>query len=503
MRSPQTDASYRPFFIIVLLVLAGSAIASAACHTVTPAGLGTKSGADWNNSCAGFTGSCAPSSMVRGDTYFVGAGNYGSTQYVFNKADSGSLIITIQSPTTANNCTSTGWNASTMQGQAQFAPMEFTSDYWTINGSYRSTATGNPWQDWNNTSGYGIYVNNTNAVSGFLNQCSICFTQGHGNNIILEYVDAKGSGSMATSTPANPCDFGVWWQYGPFNNVYIGYSHFHDTGAAPNLLVDDVSNLTIEYNWIERDDYISNCHSEGIGLRSEGFTVNNQYIRYNFVENTPGTAPFIGTPGSVGGDKSNVWIYGNVVFYNEAEGTGQPYGGGDGVIDFCCENNPDMVYTDVYIYNNTFANLDINSQGQSISVGAGWPDSVNTMYIQNNLWYNSSTPASSPLSCTPTTGGSCTGVTQSPNLGPSADPFVNDSVKSAGADNYNLKAHTTAGVTLSSSNPPGCTPNVNCVNVDMSGTIRGSDGVWDQGAFQLAGGPTGPNPPTGLSAAVQ
>ena len=504
MQSTKTPTSCNPFFVVVFLLLASSVIASATCHVITPTGSGSMSGSDWNNACSAFKGSCSVSSLVRGDSYYVAAGDFRPTQYSFNTPDAAAATITIIAPTAANHCTDTGWNASTMQGQAKFAPMQFTTDYWILNGSYRSTASGNPWQDWTNASGYGIAIDNTNAVSGFLNQCSICFTQGGGNHSQVLYVDAKGSGS--TSSSGNPCDFGVWWQYGPFNNVYIGHSHFHDTGAAPNLLLDDISNLTLEYTWIERDFYVSNCHSEGIALRSEGNTVSNQIIRYNFVENTPGTAPFLATPGGSGGNKSNVWIYGNITFYNQAESTGQPFGGGDGAIDFCCENNPDLNYTNVNIYNNTFANLNLNTQGQNIVFGAGWPVTVSGLNIQNNIWFNSSSPASSPLTCTSTLGGACINVIQSPNYGPTTNPFINGNINSAGADNYQLKADTPAGAALSSSSPPGCTTNVNCLNVDMNGNIRGSNGIWDQGAFQFGGSGTGggtpPNAPSGLAAIV-
>ena len=55
--------------------------------------------------------------------------------------------------------------------------------------------------------------------------------------------------------------------------------------------------------------------------------------------------------------------------------------------------------------------------------------------------------------------------------------------------NYRLAAPTSAGETLQ-------TP----FNSDLSGAIRGADGVWDRGAFEYgSGGPLPPpNPPTAL-----
>ncbi len=46
-------------------------IAFGACHVITPSGAGSKSGSDWNNTCGGFTGSCA-AALTRGDAYYVG-----------------------------------------------------------------------------------------------------------------------------------------------------------------------------------------------------------------------------------------------------------------------------------------------------------------------------------------------------------------------------------------------------------------------------------------------
>ncbi len=127
----------------------------AACHVVTVAGAGSKSGSDWNNACAGFTGSCVPGSMVRGDSYYLGAGVYTTTGVDFNKAVSGSQVITIKGANATDNCTATGWNSSldtstspahfvsgttwTSSGSDNGAMWAIDTSYWTINGNNCST----------------------------------------------------------------------------------------------------------------------------------------------------------------------------------------------------------------------------------------------------------------------------------------------------------------------------------------------------------------------------
>ncbi len=109
---------------------------------------GAGSGADWTNAYTAL-----PSSLTRGVTYYIAGGNY-TSGHNFSDADSGSTPITIQAATIASHGTSTGWNNS-YQAQAVFTCCwTFGTDYYIINGVYRSTASGNPTTDW--TTGYGL-----------------------------------------------------------------------------------------------------------------------------------------------------------------------------------------------------------------------------------------------------------------------------------------------------------------------------------------------------------
>src|ERR1700752_4792256 len=91
----------------VVLMLSSFAMA-AANHYVLSSANGNSSGSDWTNACKDFTGSCSVSSLVRGDTYYVGTGTYSGR--TFDTAASGTQMITIKGATAADHGTSTGWS---------------------------------------------------------------------------------------------------------------------------------------------------------------------------------------------------------------------------------------------------------------------------------------------------------------------------------------------------------------------------------------------------------
>src|SRR4051794_15800116 len=97
-------------FDVSLLTLLGmillfSPSADAASHYVRSGASGNASGSDWANACTDFTGACAVTSLVRGDTYYVGTGSYpGRT---FNTPASSTLVITIKGATAADHGTAT------------------------------------------------------------------------------------------------------------------------------------------------------------------------------------------------------------------------------------------------------------------------------------------------------------------------------------------------------------------------------------------------------------
>ena len=143
--------------MFLTLLAAFAAPVFGANHYIRSGATGSQSGADWANACSGFTGSCAVSSLVRGDTYDVADGSYGS--YTLTRGANGTSVITIKKATVQDHGTDTGWVDTFGDGQATFGPLAFTTSYWMFDGQ-----TGGGPGSW--TSGFGFAVKPTGTTPG-------------------------------------------------------------------------------------------------------------------------------------------------------------------------------------------------------------------------------------------------------------------------------------------------------------------------------------------------
>jgi hypothetical protein len=459
---------------------------------------GSNNGVDWNNAYHAL-----PSSLTRGVTYFVAGGSYAA--HTFSDADSGTTLITIQAPTVANHGTDTGWSSS-FASQAIFAaPIYFTTDYYTFNGVYRAN-TGQPWVDWRNQGGYGFAVNNNNGsncpISKVNSAAAVAVGTLNGgvaaNNVTIEYVNIIGAGNLAQASCTNGFDWGVSVNgyTATTQNFYLGYSYIHDT-AADNVLFDGINGATAEYDYIDRSSEGSGTnHMEEVAIRNN---TDNLIFRYNFIGACGDTACFA-TP-EASGDRSNWFIYGNVFLINASEDP-VAYSSGDGSLSVFSLSS----ITTLYYVNNTISSL--SSEGPC-GVFPWSPVTTVGVVVENNLYFNC------PQNNGPATQGGvtwdyqayynsakmCTNDTAPHTACSSTNPFVNVA-QTAGANNFNLTAHTTAGIALPTSLPPGCTSGVNCFDTDMNGNSRSVGSNWDRGALEFSNGDPPPTPPTGLTAAV-
>jgi len=514
MISPVLKQTILAFGSLCMLILLPSAPVFAACPDtvnnagyLTPAGNGSKTGADWNNTCAGFSGSCAISSLVRGCTYYVAAGGTkaspaycaGDEACNFNTPDSGTSVITIQAPTASNHGTNTGYS-SALLGQAVFGPIEISSDYWTINGAYDDAMT----LPSKNISSYGFMFSNGTGGSP-TNANGAIWDLAPTGNVILEYLDIAGPGNTSNSGLG---DNGILSQGGGSNNYY-GYNHVHDFSVLGIKFAGETNDV-IEYNWIEK-----NCCSSGAAHRgginpavyyAQGQT--NLTIRYNYLEDLDGTA-YIDWANSASGTPThqNIYIYGNVMWCNTAENTGNnPCAGGDGVISFLGNSaTATLNYNNVNVYNNTIDGL-LKSQGNcGINLGGGHLATFNNLTIRNNLFSNCD--ANPPLcgqndaTCTGTTtldsntfwnSGDAVWGTNSQTM--SSNPYVSAGNNVAGQNNYKLATDTAAWYPLSNFTMGDV---METLAIDPDQVTRASS----RGAYQFQSG-SAPNPPTGLAAAV-
>jgi hypothetical protein len=493
--------------VLVLLLVVPAA--RAANHFVRAGATGSGNGLDWTNA---FTD--LPTTLTRGDLYYVAAGSYKHHQ--FKDPDSGTLVIEIRAATTTDHGTSTGWSDS-FQGPAVFAAtgtgtpagciFEFDTDYYLINGN---GVRNSDWQG-----GYLIALDDSNTNAS---QCVVMIgasaggTVGAGkwvHDITLDFIESNGSHNIFDS---GVHEFGVDSECGSV--ATLRHSYVHDGGSVllfvkgkHDSLLNNGTSLcsaastgaqwTAEYNYFARDYSSSAIHGEGIECDEGQYCV----IRYNRFRDITGTA-FIATPSGCGRTTCNIdnqWdIYGNwFELRNTFQNNSVNCGVGGVIQAFDVKFSGPLKF-----YNNTMANINSSicsnnslAGGIFIQQTAPTADLNGGLIVQNNLWYNNDVMVA-VNSCT-----TCTGLVWDHNAyfsqaitdgDPNAqivsgsNPFVGSST-----DNYHLAVATSSGVTLAAP-----------FNADPDGTTRGVDGVWDRGAFEFDNGKRPPLPPPKVAATI-
>jgi len=474
---------------------------------------GAANGADWTNAYTSL-----PPNLVRGVTYFVAAGTYPG--HLFADPDSGTTYITVQAPTSAKHGTSAGWSSSFV-GQAVFNTADasgagdiftFQSDYYIVNGAYRSTSTGQTQVDWSDASGYGFSVDNAakvacNAVVDLGDNSKTVPTPVH--HITFQYVNVNGS----HETASNGCrenGFAAMWGSHDYS---IQYSYVHDTGLTilflrgehancsgpsgnvtcgpPNKGYGSGNNINVTNNYFARNFSDPNHHAEGCSC-SEG--LQNLTIADNYWQDISGTgiiATASGAGWSNGNGGNGPWyIDGNIAF----ETSCSVYSGtkNAGVSGFLYKWDTTFIDA-VYVLNNTVYNLaeDCNSgSGVQLDNGSA-PAPAKAFYVEDNLWA-SSAQIQIDNACSSSGGyASCASMTwqynsyfaSSDNSG-EEDSDPNAEVSSSTAPFVNAKNYD---FLLASDTKPGTSTNalVPSNGTDLAGTTRGANGTWDRGALQV------------------
>jgi len=500
------------FVFSPLLAWASNCDGAGNCYVYASA-TGSGNGSSWTNACTGFTGTCAPSSMTRGVTYWVAAGSYGGVN--FNTPVSGTSVVTVQAPTTSNHGPASDWNSS-FAGQAVFSESAISTSYWTFNGQTR----GSDWQSgyllkfWNQTDGSGAALNLPNTTT----------------NITLEYVELEGTGAgfpnnISTRDQCNTDNCGVWGDVAIFatpaaNNFYAGYCYLHNTGNEQVSMNQGVSNTsTWEYNWFAYN------HTGQNGLHDEAYSIlaNNLTIRYSVFQDISGSGQ-ITTASASESSISNWAIYGNLFFwdptYNALNGAYQEATNANSILDFLGENLSGYVY----FYDNTIAGMYNSSMlasgvgastmaigGQNGTYSLGNP----TVVVENNLWYGCGwvygdyTPY-----CSANVNAVCTydynasyqgGIGSGYDWQTQATPAAHDyNVSGSSSPFVNFSAATIAGLQLVTPDPFASHAGISLAspyNFDgFNQVTRGANGTWDRGAEQIGAATSPPAPPTGLTA---
>lgn len=435
-----------------------SSFAQAASHYIRQGATGNGSGSDWTNACTGFTGSCADSSLVRGDTYYVADGSYGSQD--FYRATSGTLVITIKKATIADHGTATGWSDTYGDGQATIgSSLAFFSSHWVFDG-----VSGTDYQ-----AGHGFRVDN--SANSNTNLITFGMPGGAGvSNVTVSHIDLIGRGY----NQAIVNDRGFFSNSSNSSNFTI--SHNFVSGVFVPFGTRQINTMLVEYNYIEGNHSTPEAHGEPWSDTG----TDNVIFRYNRIKNPEGTAVFFIGNGSAGdptnyNTSSNWQVYGNTFYYqNYVAGSG--HNPGVSAILWC----PSSLYGgDTYchnwmIYNNTFYNFSYGSSSGRILARAG--TGINLPIVQGNIWDSSSDGAyHDGIKASYNYYRNTAHTAESNEQIGSGSPFVN----AANAD-FHLSGPTLGTGTISPQ--PGFTVNA----TDMDGLVRGADGTWDRGAFEYS-----------------
>ena len=478
-RKSQAEWFLNALLVVLALLLSSSSSAFAACHTVTPSGSGSKTGADWNNAYGGI-----PSTLVRGDVYYLADGSYPA--YTFGTGGSGTTTVEIRKAQSYDNCTSTGWNTSTMgSSQARFVgdpALSVNGPYFTMNGNGNTKAAGcgggpgtTVASEPPTPSDCGIaLVGSGNQSSGATNVVGI-----HASNLTLNYIELVGSGY-------NAGDLEIFGSGGG----YLTSKHMYGRNSGCVYVQDVGTNSTIDHSYFWGTEVYGapgGCHGQA---EFEDGGTNNGVRSNNVYRDITGTAIWTFAAGA--GTNNNWQFYNNVVFFSSPKNS---FGGlSDAVLD--CINSGVMC-TNFTFVQNTIVNCLANGVWGAIPCGIQFENGNGSYVAENNVWY--SNPSGRISFCC-----SGTSITEdynsfinngiSPGSGShdvnvasgALDPFVNwqGSNFTLAADNSDWNNR------LALSSP---------FNMDAAGNPFSSD----RGAFQFGSGSGAPAPPTGLAASVQ
>jgi hypothetical protein len=167
------------FWLAVILFVVSSVPGLArADRYVRQGATGDGSGRDWTNACPGLTDvashPCSPSSLERGATYYLAAGSYGDVR--FATPDSGEAWITLRSATARAHGDGEGWE-DRFAGQAVFGGITFAYDRYELDGVQRNES------DWQDVESYGIRIAFGVAIPDTESATS------QTDHVVLRYVD--------------------------------------------------------------------------------------------------------------------------------------------------------------------------------------------------------------------------------------------------------------------------------------------------------------------------
>lgn len=439
--------------LVALCLLTG--MAYAANRYVRPDAVGRGDGSDWVNAYTAL-----PSSLVRGDTYYLADGSYGSR--VFSDANSGTAVITIKKAIDADHGTDVGWSSTYGDGQAIFRSWKIYTDYYVFEGQRRNA-------DWyaGATSQYGIKV----AGSSPLRLDNASGTGG--DNLTFRHIDIQGGG--------RDTGYGDDVVYGLTGNSNVTFQNcaLRDSDRTIFLMRGNWRNLLVDRSYMARNTSTPAIHGELLSMTdSTDVTWSN-----NVMEDIEGTGFIVGVNGGVA---QNWRVFGNVFVHSAAYAadTGRKPGhnwGVSGVVFVAHDPTNNNAANNFQVYNNTIVNIQGTWSGIVILNGSG-------NEVRNNIWYGSVRTNNSGLSAISHNWYFNTAQDGDLSLTKTVCTSGCDVFTSISGSDFRLKVAVGGGMALGAP-----------FNVDANGVARGGDGAWDRGAYEF--GVTAPpllQPPTNL-----
>lgn len=421
--------------ILMLLSMGLPPQALADYHYINPGATGTGQGSDWYNAYR-----VIPDTLIRGDVYYLADGTYSGL--ILNTQASGILSITLRKATPSDHGTNTGWVDTLGDGQVVFTgTLDFTSPYWIIDGVTGGGARNN----WNENLGMRI-VEKRDAYALIRINYS-----GNAHDISISHVDMEGKGSVSSIGGYYSND-GIAI-YNDAGNISLSHAWMHETGRCP-VFITRSRNVLFEHIYVSSYYGSPAVHSEVMSA-GQG-PIGDITWRYSLITALRSTGGLMFN--NIDQPDSHLYVYGNV-FYHPP---GVVWDVANGVIGGWTSTSNSM--NNVWVYNNTFVNID----QQSLTT---LPLSFSGNRAYNNLFVNSQSPDFSRFGEHDYNRFVASGSTHAePNgaVDTRTDVFMDQDHL-----NFRLKMATEPGKPLDAP-----------FNQDGWDTQRGTDGNWDRGAFE-------------------
>lgn len=448
-------------FLLTCIFFAITTPVFAANHYVRSGASVNGNGSDWTNAYTAL-----PSSLVRGDTYYIADGNYGN--YTFDDPVSGSTPINIIKATINSHGTDIGWVSDYGDGVAYWGELSFQTSYYIFDG----------------VKGYGRDVEEYGFQQNFTNRSATAKAfDVDGDYIIIRHVKSYWDNREDLSEVQSR-----WLEAttGSPNNITVSYCYVKELPGLPFYFISS-SNILVEYFVMEGMHSDATYHAEIASIR--GLT--NLTVRFSWFMDGAGTGGWM----SMEGNNTDWKIYGNV-FEQTPLATGHGFGHG-----IFADNMGSSVTSGVF-YNNTVANYT-----DTLRSGLAFWATTSPVEWRNNIVRNSKgfgnigvdIASHNYLSDCPSESEFNTSLETNLQRD-SLDPFADSARNSDGEiTDWQLSGSNLplAGYQLPSPFNESCLnrlwqgPNASCIT-------RGADGHWDRGAIEYFQGLSLPNPPTNL-----